>query len=246
MVLEPIEVRLLPPLYTLIQSNTKIQKSPSNMNPNLQLLLLQQQMLLLQSQMLMLQQQGQQSQQTHSIFAPLPLQSLQVNNPQTLQGQGQESLDLEETVYSLHTKYLASIPNAGTKQTYSQAFKQFFEQGFLDPNQSLEDFSKANLEMTLDNIRQNIKTKQGLPTKPWSAQTSSSAFISFTAFLQRYTKGLIRKVLLLSTGLNKTYSYKQDKSSTSLLSISQVKDFLFTLKEVNPTAHLIGLIQYAG
>ena len=102
--------------------------------------------------------------------------------------------------------FLESLGSVHTKRAYQTSFDLFFAKGMLDPNMSLQTLSVMNLEHLIDLMRQQVDGSEA------TKQARTAAFISFTAFLQRRTGGMLRKVLANREKGSQTFKRIREKA----------------------------------
>jgi len=127
-----------------------------------------------------------------------------------------------------------------TERSYRSGFKSLAQKGMLEPNQSLQQFTLVNHEAKIDDIKLIGQWSEA------TRQARAAAYIGFTAFLQRRTKGLIHKALSNREGSNKTFFKVRDKVKTNYLNELEVADFFKHLQELNPRDALIAKLILQG
>ena len=127
-----------------------------------------------------------------------------------------------------------------TLRAYRGAFRMFFQKGLLDPEGSLQFFAVGNLEHLLDLIKE--RTAGSEATK----QARAAAFVSFTAFLQRKTAGMIKKALPKKEKGARTFRRVREEAKSVALSREEMKLFLETLEGGHKTYHLIAQMILQG
>lgn len=127
-----------------------------------------------------------------------------------------------------------------TLRAYRGAFRMFFQKGLLDPEGSLQFFAVANLEHLLDLIKEQTKGSEA------TKQARAAAFVSFTAFLQRKTAGLIKKALPKKEKGSRTFRRVREEAKSVALSREELKVFLESLEEGYKAYHLIAQMILQG
>ncbi len=128
-----------------------------------------------------------------------------------------------------------------TQKNYATSFKVLSRQGLVDLNASLQAFALINHEQIIDEIKLQNQWQEA------TKQARAAAYISFTAFLQRRTQGIIQKALANREGANPTFFKVRDKVKTNPLSKAQTQAFLRELGKLNHRDLLIAkLILHGG
>lgn len=117
------------------------------------------------------------------------------------------------------TVWLSTLKPA-TRRTYTFGSRVLIRLGFITPDLSLKAFSLSNHEDTIDRIKLNDDWAEA------TRQNRAALFVSFTGFLQRRTKGVIRKAVPNKEGTGKTFSKIRDKCTTRAMSQAQWTVFL--------------------
>ena len=128
------------------------------------------------------------------------------------------------TVSQAVCAFLETIKSEHTRRAYRAAFNFIFANHLLRPKQRLSVFALSNLNSTGDAIR--IWENGSESTK----QVRVSAFISFTAFLERHTGGVIRKMNLNKASGRETFMRLRKKAKTEAIDRHQWEKFLSKLK----------------
>lgn len=137
-------------------------------------------------------------------------------------------------------KYWLSTLSLATKEAYGYTFKKLQEFRLVNLDGNLRQFSFVNHEIVIDDIK-----SCGL----WSEATRQArvaAYVSFTGFLERRTKGVIKKAVINSRGVNRTYYQVREKVKTPSLSKNQTILFLRALEYIEPRMALIAKIILQG
>ncbi len=127
-----------------------------------------------------------------------------------------------------------------TLRSYKTAFAMLAQKGMVEFKLSLQQFALLNHERVIDEVK-------ALPV--WSEATKqarAAAYISFTAFLQRRTQGLVRKALANREGSLQTFFKVRDKVKTNPLTELQTKEFFLALAKINPRDALIAKLLLQG
>ena len=106
--------------------------------------------------------------------------------------------------------------------------------------QSLQLFSLVNHEKIIDEIKLQSEWQEA------TKQARAAAYISFTAFLQRRSQGIIRKAVSNKEGNNRTFFKVRDKVKTNPLSIDETVQFLDQLMNINNRDALIAKLILQG
>ncbi|KKL64370.1 hypothetical protein LCGC14_2165740, partial [marine sediment metagenome] len=120
-----------------------------------------------------------------------------------------------------------------TRRTYETSFNMFFRNRLLTPTISLQELSLFNLESLIDMMKS--KTEGTEATK----QTRVAAFVSFTGFLARRTKGMIRKAIPCKDNGASTFKKIRSLATTEALTEKELFIFLKALKTLNYRDYLI-------
>lgn len=127
-----------------------------------------------------------------------------------------------------------------TRTNYHSGFRQLAEMNLIDPFQTLQQFSLVNHEAVVDEVKL---------VHHWSEatrQARAAAYISFTGFLQRRTKGIISKAVTSKEGVSKTFFKVRDKVKTNALSQAQTRRFLTEIEKINHRDALISKLLLQG
>lgn len=127
-----------------------------------------------------------------------------------------------------------------TRINYLVGFKKLIELNLVDPHLSLQQFSLVNHEAVIDEIKQIIKWSEA------TRQARAAAYISFTGFLQRKTKGVVRKAIASKDGVAKTFFKTRDKVKTHALDQLQTRKFLQAIESLNKRDALIAKLILQG
>lgn len=166
----------------------------------------------------------------------------------TLHIEAQREHYLSKTIEDAVKEFLISFVNPNTRRTYTMAAKSLFEQQFLPKNTPLFVFSHCNLELILDTIRSNLKSniKRDNDATEATREARCAFFISFTAFLQRRTQGVFKKVLPNKEGGAKTFAWKREHTCASYLNQDQIAIFFKALKKIGQREYLFAFLQFQG
>ncbi len=127
-----------------------------------------------------------------------------------------------------------------TEKNYRSGFNRIIELGLLNPESNLQCFALINHEAVVDEIKL---------TKIWSeatCQARAAGYISFTAFLQRRTQGIVSKATTSKEGVSKTFFKIREKVKTPALSKEQTKSFMHELRKINYRDYLIAKVILQG
>jgi integrase/recombinase XerD len=146
-----------------------------------------------------------------------------------------EDIAIRDAVY-----YFLQTLSPSTARAYESAFEMFYEKKFLNPFMYLNELALLNLENVLDNIRENSRGVES------TKQARAAAFISFTAFLQRRTRGVIRKAIANKEKASPTFKAQKHKSTANALSTEECFRFLSSLKKLNFRDYLVAKATLQG
>ncbi|MDX2469633.1 MAG: site-specific integrase, partial [SAR324 cluster bacterium] len=136
--------------------------------------------------------------------------------------------------------YWLGTLNQHTARSYKTAFSMLEKNGFFRSQENLQSFALVNHEEVID----EIKLIQGWEES--TKQARAAAYISFTNFLQRRTKGIIHKAVASKEGNNKTFFKIRDKVKTNPLSKVETKEFLTEITKLNQRDGLIAKLILQG
>lgn len=127
-----------------------------------------------------------------------------------------------------------------TKKSYNSAFNIFFENGFINPFWSIQEFSLCNMENILDKIKQEIKGSEA------TKQARCACFLSFTRYLSRKTEGIVRSAIPNKNSNSPTFRKIRSTSATKALNEKEMMIFFKSLKEYNYRDYLIAQMTLQG
>lgn len=127
-----------------------------------------------------------------------------------------------------------------TQVNYRSAFRKLSDFDLIELSLSLQQFSLINHESVVDDIKLLTQWRES------TRQARAAAYISFTSFLQRRTKGIIHKAVPNREGVNKTFFNVRDKVKTDALSQNETRLFLSTIEKINPRDALIAKLILQG
>lgn len=136
--------------------------------------------------------------------------------------------------------YWLSTLSPATGKMYSSTFKRLQELKLVNLNYNLRQFSFINHEAVIDDIKSCNFWKEA------TKQNKAATYVSFTEFLERRTKGAIKKAVPKSRGVNKTFYAVREKVKTPALSKNQTILFLRALEYIEPRMALIARIILQG
>jgi integrase len=142
-------------------------------------------------------------------------------------------------VESAITDWLGTL-SENTQINYRSGIQKLVERGVLDPFSSLQSFALINHETIIDRIKS---------VEYWSEatrQARAACYISFTTFLQRRFKGIIKKALPSREDSSKTFYKIREKVKTRSMTQSQWIEFFKKLEKINSRDCLIGKIILQG
>jgi len=124
-----------------------------------------------------------------------------------------------------------------TKRSYRGSFNKIFEllvsRDLLSPAMTLQTFSMCNLENLLDCIRTSVSGSNS------TRQHRAASFVAFTQYLARTTQGMIKPVMPMKGGNNRTFVKIRDKAETEALTHEEYSKFIATLKKLSFRDYLI-------
>jgi integrase/recombinase XerD len=128
-----------------------------------------------------------------------------------------------------------------TKRSYASMLKKVFSHGHcsLTMDSTLQSVALCNLESVLDEIKQSVVGSE------MTKQHACKVFISFTSFLQRHTKGMIRKAIP-KKGVDATFVRVRDKSVTRALKMEEWVSFIRALYRLSYRDYLIAKTIFQG
>ncbi|NGX44102.1 MAG: Tyrosine recombinase XerC [Candidatus Anoxychlamydiales bacterium] len=127
-----------------------------------------------------------------------------------------------------------------TRRTYETSFNMFFRKRLLTPTISLQELSLYNLESLIDMMKAKVEGSEA------TKQTRVACFVSFTGFLARRTKGMIRKAIPSKDNGSTTFKKIRRYATTEALNERDLNTFLRTLKELNYRDFLIAKTTVQG
>ncbi len=163
-------------------------------------------------------------------------------NYQGVQAQLQAELWDQLKEYTVEMVLYAWLGTLGThtKRSYRIAFEQFEKLGLLHFNWTLQEFSLSNHEAVIDKIKLVAHWSEA------TRQARAAAYISFTGYLQRRSRGLIHKAVPNKEGVHKTFYKIRDKVKTRSLTLQETTDFLQALEKLNKRDALIAKLMLQG
>lgn len=127
-----------------------------------------------------------------------------------------------------------------TGKSYKYALRTLQKLQIITLDCDLRQFSMINHEIVVDTIKNHA------PWKEATRQARAAAYVSFTGFLERQTRGIIKKAVIVKTGANKTFFQVREKVKTRSLSKRQTKLFLKAIDRINARNGLIAKIMLQG
>ena len=143
------------------------------------------------------------------------------------------------TVQSALEAWYRTLPLL-TKKNYQSGFNRIMDLGLVDPNWDLQYFALINHESKVDEIKLLPRWSEA------TRQARAAGYISFTAFLQRRTQGVINKAISNKEGVSKTFFKIRDKVKTPTLTKKQTINFFIELKKINYRDYLIAKVILQG
>lgn len=127
-----------------------------------------------------------------------------------------------------------------TRINYASGMLKLIEFGLIDPLMTLQVFSLINHEAIIDRIKLIPQWSE------CSRQARVACYISFTGFLSRRFKGVIKKALPNKEGNAKTFYRVYDKVKTSAMTLAQWNRFFEALEKINVRDCLIAKVILQG
>jgi integrase len=127
-----------------------------------------------------------------------------------------------------------------TRKNYQSGMRRLSDLGFIEYNCTLQSFSLINHEAIVDRIKLIEEWSE------CSRQARAACYISFTGFLSRRVKGIIRKAVPSREGNSKTFFKVYQKVKTEAMTKLQWEAFLRELELINPRDCLIAKVILQG
>lgn len=141
--------------------------------------------------------------------------------------------ELSEITISKAAEFFLSKLSLHTKKSYTGAFTIFFDQGFIDPFCTLQQFSLYNMESILDKMKELIKGTES------TKQARCACFMSFTRYLARKTQGMIRQAVPCKEHGSITFRKIRNNATTNALNEKEMNSFLKYLMKYSFREYLI-------
>ena len=136
--------------------------------------------------------------------------------------------------------YLGILKNSNTQATYKNAFRVIVLKRILKPFMTIEDFGQIDVNVSLDKIKKLDNYSEA------SKQLYAAAFVSFTKYLNRASRGLTKIAIPDSHGISKTFYKLRDKIKTQAITHEEFEIFYEKLLNINKQHALIAKIIYIG
>lgn len=136
--------------------------------------------------------------------------------------------------------------NPLTKKNYSSGINRLVHFGILDLNMIVEDFCEIDHNDVLDSIKTLGKKGNYSTLSESSIQARSACYISFTKFLNKWSKGRICYAVPSRTFGEETFFKIREKIKTNILTKSQWLLFFDELKKVSFREYLISKLIVQG
>lgn len=148
------------------------------------------------------------------------------------------------TVSEAVEHWLRTISNPRTYRAYNGSMTELFRAGLLIPDMSLSAFAIMNFETIVDTI------KSGPQLSRWAEATKqlgAAAFISFTGFWCRRSRGIIRKASSSKEGISRTFFKIREKVKTEAIQTECEREaFLKALDRISPRDGLLAKVMLQG
>lgn len=147
--------------------------------------------------------------------------------------------------------FIETYNSEDTKRTYTFGFELFWDQKFLDPKMTLQDFCFCNRDDILDRIRSDLRNKDGGKAADATRQARAAQYVSFTGFLARgyhyiHAGMTLTKANICKQGYSKTFSHKRKETHATILTEEELDQFYDALSAISQTGYIIAIIQYHG
>jgi len=161
-----------------------------------------------------------------------------VNNQSKLSTQINSLLNNYVTVGYYVDEWLNTL-KSNTRQSYRSCIRTLYDQGLIDPEMSIEYFSRLNINHVLDSIKRIRGYTEG------TLQHKASAFISFTNYLSRQFDGF-RRAVPQKQGVGRTFYSISEKCATATMTHKQWHDWLYELEQINYRDYLVAIVMLQG
>lgn len=156
------------------------------------------------------------------------------NSPKIIELCSASLQDWEDVFIGNAISFWLSQLSVATSQTYATCMRKLIEMGFI-PTRSEAGYpytiGEFNCERPHETVIDCIKKLDKLSES--SKQKYCCAYISFTIFLERQTRGWFKRALPSRTGSNRTFFSVRDKAKTKALNIDERYRFLEAVEEIN-------------
>ncbi|QVE49623.1 site-specific integrase (plasmid) [Chlamydia crocodili] len=149
------------------------------------------------------------------------------------------------TVLEAANVWLATLSPI-TKKNYASGIKFLISNNILDGSMKLESLVCFDHCDALNKIKSLTYTYTGKTVSEASKQARAACYISFTKFLYRLTKGLIKQASPSRDFGNSTFYKIRDKVKTEFISKKEWLVFFDSLKKISFRDYLIGKLIIQG
>ncbi|WP_197481314.1 tyrosine-type recombinase/integrase [Candidatus Chlamydia sanziniae] len=149
------------------------------------------------------------------------------------------------TVFEATSVWLATLSPI-TGKNYSSGIKFLVANGILNPLMKLEDLTCVDHSDILYKIKSLTHTHNGKSISEASRQARAACYISFTKFLCRLTKGMIKQAVPSRDFGSATFYKIRDKVKTEFISKREWLLFCDSLKKISYRDYLIGKLIIQG
>jgi integrase len=147
------------------------------------------------------------------------------------------------TLIQVKDAWLNTLSNPQTKKNYTSAFNMIFEQGIINPFQTLQQFALVSHRTIIS----AIKHISGL--SECTKQARAAAYISFTRYLADILEGNFKRATPSKEGTTdtgKTFQKVHTTVKTEAMTPAQWGAFLAELHKINPRDCLIAKLALQG
>lgn len=127
-----------------------------------------------------------------------------------------------------------------TATNYRSGMRKLMEAKCIDIKMSLQSFALSDHESVVDRIKTFSCWKE------CTRQARAACYISFTGFLSRRFKGIIKKAMASKEGSSKTFFRVHEKVKSNAMTQAQWLSFFGSLQEINPRDCLIAKLILQG
>ncbi|AHK63822.1 tyrosine-type recombinase/integrase [Chlamydia avium] len=149
------------------------------------------------------------------------------------------------TVLEAANVWLATLSPI-TRKNYASGIRFLVSNKILDASMKLEKLVYVDHWDVLNRIKSLTHTCSGKPVSEASKQARAACYISFTKFLYRLTKGVIKQAIPSRDFGNSTFYKIRDKVKTEFISKQEWLLFFDSLKRISFRDYLIGKLIIQG